>query len=374
MDVRCTTTTFIPWYSRGRPLQLYCCFFSAVRTLLFRRIGFVVSFLDCTIGSASVVLHLMLIAMTDSMFSMFACRTDVGDDVSHLVDDLSIYCSDDSHVYWQSVTIFLILLNCVIFPSLVGMDLLRRKDQLKGRRTVIRYGFLTTGLKQEVVYWECIVCTLRKIVTVLVVNVAVSPLRRGCYAGLVNLIFFTLGLYLEPYSKEDVRWLTQMEGLSVVATLYTIFACVMFNHNDEHGEDSTYVSVLVVLLMLATWAVFVVIVLQEGFGVRLTARVRVPRFFHKLMRRKTRTPLRFTSLSHLYSTGSSTRSPLHTSRSPASPHPGSTRSLNLSNAYVPEPSIACQSLSDPAAQESIRQSKRASGTSPSHPRHSRSRG
>lgn len=200
-----------------------------------------------TIATTIVIFFIIHPSISRVYFQTFNCIDVAGE--KRMKDDLSTICYEGIHM----VEIVVLALPSIIgwtfgVPIILLIHLVRNKkaiaqmhqqsqlsktDQHAVKDLRMKYGFLFTGYKTSIFFWEIIVIYRKIILVMVTVFLTVVSSETQVLAGLLCLIVsMILHVKYEPYGNPR---LNRMEHYSLQVTSLTIYAGMFYVTGHEHA-------------------------------------------------------------------------------------------------------------------------------------------
>lgn len=171
-------------------------------------------------GTLCVIFFLIHPSLTSYMFSIFSCMDLYGDE--YLVKNLDIKCWDETHSFYAvAVALPAILIWSIGVPFFIFLYLVKNRHKLHQVDFKLKLGFLYTGYKTKVFYWEFVIMA-RKI-SIIILWVFLNSSSRSfqalaCFT--VLLVYLQMHYGKGPFERPDLNE-TEFRGLLVsTSTIY----------------------------------------------------------------------------------------------------------------------------------------------------------
>jgi len=196
-------------------------------------------------------------------FAFFSCR-ELGDGEHHLIPDLSVDCWSEEHMNW----IFAVALPGTIVwvlgaPALAIVALIRNRGELDNMSFRAEFGFLYSGYKSKLFFWEAFTLLRKICVACLVVflGVAVERSLQALICFAILSVSYCLQQKYNPYME---RPLNNLETNSIIVATMTIYCGLYFV-----SEDLSRGSQLALFTFLLTCNLYFVIYWMIKVGDKL---------------------------------------------------------------------------------------------------------
>jgi len=145
---------------------LICIGTSLVFWIIFKIFSRNTNAITNLIKSIIIIIFISLPTITTITFAIYNCVNIFNNGSTYLALDMSIECWTGSHSYYaESFGIPIIIIWVVGFPLLALGILFFKRKSLNENGTLVRYGFLYTGLNSNAFYWE-ILLHFRKVLLI----------------------------------------------------------------------------------------------------------------------------------------------------------------------------------------------------------------
>jgi len=224
-------------------------------------------------GVMAIVILLFILhpTVTSVTFSLFTCKLIGGE--FYLAADPDFKCLTDDHWYWMTGLGIPAAIIYVFGIPFLGFRVLRHyKDRLAEPRVKKRYGFLYTGYKPALFWWEMWVF-FRKAILVAIV-VCLSPLGEvvtitaGVCLGIAALF---LHMHFVPYADEE---LDKLETFSLWAIVISGL-CVQFYNSDAVSSSLTASLAFFALIVIVNGVFFIYFLFMVGLQLNSEMRKKI---------------------------------------------------------------------------------------------------
>jgi len=202
-------------------------------------------------------------------------RFDQGDDINYSqfaiaqerywTEDTNIECFSSSHAYLVG---FLGIPGIILFLCGIPLYLLvfllykRQKEELLELNVLNTYGFIYQNYEDKFVYWEVMILIRKALISAIVVFAyPLGSNLQGVMALGVLILSLAIHLIATPFKYLALNIL---EGCSLVVTIFTFYAGVVFNDENTSESAEVLLSVLLVLINLLLVLVFFCTVFVYG--------------------------------------------------------------------------------------------------------------
>ncbi len=222
-----------------------------------------------------VMLFLLQSTVSKQAFQLFTCvrlnsnpNVYTTDERLFLLDDKSVQCWTDSHWAWtMSFGLFSMIVYAIGIPAMAFFFLRRNYSHLNEPRTMLKYGFLFDGFKEDSYYWE-VVIMVRKLgmVTVTVFLRKFGPTVQAATALIWLIGSLVFQVRKMPYASDQLNKL-EVAGLSVaVVTMY--LGLLMFS--TKFSSIMREVLTVLVIILNITWVAIILVALGSLLYKRFT--------------------------------------------------------------------------------------------------------
>ncbi|KAL4499379.1 hypothetical protein ABPG73_008929 [Tetrahymena malaccensis] len=186
----------------------------------------------------------------------------------YLTSDYSQRCYNHYHLLYSiTIIIPLIIIICFLIPYLLFLKLknLQKFDKLNNpisqkTKSIMTYGFLYTGYKNKLLYWE-IVKIFHKFILMILINIVLDENIKLMLITCLIFIYYQLLLKSQPYSNNDFYYEEKSLMQKLVYTFLILFAVI--NDFTESKIISQISFILIILINITSIQILFIILFGQ---------------------------------------------------------------------------------------------------------------
>jgi len=180
-------------------------------------------------GTCVVVYFLSLSFVLRQLFSMLSC-VEVQRNERWVSVDLSISCWQGDHqLYTRALAVPAIALWGFVVPLFCLFYTWRNIEKAEERKFQITYGFLTSGYRTQIFFWEHLLLLRKGLCTFISVFSTMAPSVQALALQLVLLLFLVLQIRYKPFDQPQSNHIE----LAALITLNCTNYCALFGLTDS---------------------------------------------------------------------------------------------------------------------------------------------